>query len=325
MDAAIARLGTEALEGRRLERAALVELADRGQRTPMDLLYWANRVRERWKGRRVSLCCIVAGKLGSCAEDCRWCAQSGKSAPGVTAPRRTPQAELVQTARRARDCGAGHIGVVNSGRRPSGEDLRLVAQAIGPMGECGIDVCASLGELSAEQATQLAAAGVRRYHHNLETSREFFARMVTTHTYDDRLATLKRAREAGMELCCGGLLGMGESWADRVELALTIRDEVSAACVPLNFLHPIPGTALEHAQPPAPMECLCIIAMFRLAMPAADIKVAGGREANLRDLQSWVFFAGASSLMTGDYLTTKGRGADADLRMIRDLGMSACD
>jgi biotin synthase len=322
MDEVLARLARRALDGDKLDRDSLVEVAARCADAPWDLLYWANRVRLRHFGTSVNLCCIVPGKLGACAEDCRWCAQSHRAAPGVTPPSRTVQAELVAAAQKARQCGSGHIGIVNSGRRPSHEDMQCVLQAAGPMREQGVTVCASLGELSEQQAAALAQGGVRRYHHNLETSRTFFGRMVSTHTYDDRLATLKRARLAGMELCCGGLFGMGESWADRVELALTLRDEVQPACVPLNFLNPIAGTALEHITPPSPIECLCIVAMFRLAMPRTHLKVAGGREVNLRDLQSWVFYAGATSLMTGDYLTTKGRGAQADRQMVRDLGLS---
>lgn len=179
----------------------------------------------------------------------------------------------------------------------------------------------SLGAISADQARQLAQAGIHRYHHNLETSRRFFPSMVTTHGYDERLETLAAARAVGMSLCSGGIFGIGETWADRVDLALLLRDQVRPDVVPLNFLHPIPGTPLEHARPMPPTEILAIIAVFRLLLPTADIKVAGGRCLNLRDLQSWIFHAGATSLMVGDYLTTPGRDAAADRQMVQDLGL----
>jgi len=145
--------------------------------------------------------------------------------------------------------------------------------------------------------------------------------VVSTHTYDDRLATLQNAQTAGMDVCSGGLLGLGESWEDRVDLALTLRD-VGPRVTPLNFLHPIPGTELEHQPPMTPMDILRAIALFRLALPRVDIKLCGGRAINLRDMQSWAFFAGASSLMTGDYLTTTGRTAQQDAQMIADAGLT---
>jgi biotin synthase len=160
-----------------------------------------------------------------------------------------------------------------------------------------------------------------RYNHNLETSRDFFPKVVTSHSFEDRLGTLAAARGGGLRLCCGGIFGIGESWLDRVDLAVTLRDEVQPDVVPLNFLHPIPGTPLEGASPLPPLEILTIIALFRLAMPEVDLKIAGGREKNLRDLQSWVFYAGGTSTLLGNYLTTTGRPARADLQMVADAGL----
>ena len=148
-----------------------------------------------------------------------------------------------------------------------------------------------------------------------------YARMVTTHAFEDRLATLDAARRAGISLCCGGLFGLGETWDDRIEMALILREKVKPAVVPMNFLNPIPGTPLARAQPLAPMEILRIIAIFRLAMPDVDVKLAGGREVNLRDMQSWAFHAGSTSTMVGNYLTTTGRTAEEDLQMLQDLGL----
>jgi len=320
----IAEISQWALAGERLKRAELLELATLGERNPHDLLYWANRVRTDRFGDCVRACSIVPGKLGACPEDCKWCAQSARGAPNVTPFRRTPMAEILQAADEAAKNRVPNLGIVNSGKAPAGGDLDDVVEAARKIAQAHGDtlhVCASMGELTDEQARRLAQAGVSRYHHNLETSRRFFPNVVTTHEYDSRLRTLRAARQAGMSVCCGGLFGMGETAEDRVDLAVTIRDEVGADVVPLNFLHPIPGTALADREPMKPMEILAVIALFRLAMPDVDLKVAGGREKNRRDAQSWIFHAGATSIMTGRYLTTAGRGADEDARMVADLGL----
>jgi len=314
--------------GEFLQRAELLHALELSRACATALFTVADRVRRHFMGDAVTLCCIVPGRLGGCGEDCRWCSQSRLGPLGGEKPTRTPRERIVAAARAAARAGAGCLGIVNSGRRPGDGDLDDVigaidairhdaqAQAAGPL-----RVCASLGELTPDQARRLARGGVFLVHHNLETSRRFFPSVVTTHTYDDRLATLRNAQTAGMDVCSGGLLGLGETWEDRVDLALTLRD-VSPRVVPLNFLHPIPGTELEHQPPMEPMDILRAVAMFRLALPRADIKLCGGRVVNLRDMQSWAFFAGASSLMTGDYLTTAGRSAQQDAQMIADAGMT---
>jgi len=318
----IAALARRCIQGGPPDAQELLRLATEGSRQPHELMYWAHRLRTRRFGNAVRFCAIVPGKLGGCAEDCKWCAQTA-AAGRLPKPSRTPMADLLAAATRAETDGAVNFGIVNSGRRPTRRDLKdLEAAFQGIRGEhAGLGICASVGELTGEQAARLVAAGVRRYNHNLETSGRMYGRMVTTHTYDDRLATLKAAKAAGLSLCCGGIFGLGETWEDRVEMALTLRDQVAPDVVPLNFLHPIPGTALEHAEPLRPMEILTIIAFFRLALPDVDIKIAGGREVNLRDLQSWMFYAGATSALIGNYLTTAGRPAAEDRRMVEDLGL----
>ena len=287
-----------------------------------DLIARAWRVRRARFGRDVVFCMIGAGKVGACGEDCKWCAQSSRYATGIDrAVRRTDPETLIAAVRQAGGRGVGRFGIVNSGRGPTETDLAAVETVAGGLDGGAVALCASLGEIDAAAARGLKAAGVRRYHHNLETSRRFYARMVTTHAWDDRLAALKAAREAGLSLCSGGLFGLGESWADRIDLAITLRDDVRPDAVPLNFLHPIPGTPLAGAARLTPAECLRIIAIFRLLMPDMDLKVAGGRAANLRDLQSWIFHAGATGLMVGDYLTTRGRDFQTDLQMVADLGL----
>ena len=320
----IADLAGRVLAGETLDRADVRRLVDLSADRHSQLLHHAHRIRTDRFGNAVRLCAIVPGKLGACGEDCKWCAQSCTAAPGVTPPQRTPRREILAAAARAEQNHAAGIGIVNAGRRPAQRDLADVldaAQAVRADPNARIKLCASLGELTDDQARRLAAAGITHYNHNIETSRRMFAKMVTTHSFDDRLRTLDAARDAGLKLCCGGIFGLGETWDDRIDMALTIRDEVRPHVVPLNFLHPIPGTPLAGATPLEPMEILRIIAVFRFAMPNVDIKVAGGREANLRDLQSWVFYAGATSILVGNYLTTTGRSADDDLQMLADLGL----
>jgi len=320
----VADIGRAVLAGRRLTRPQIRLLVDSAQQAPYEVLYWAHRVRTARFGAGVRLCSIVAGKLGGCSEDCKWCAQSARCGPGTGPARYAGLDDIHAAARQAASRGAASLGIVNSGRRPSTRELEGVlkaAEQIRRDAECGLGICASLGELSDEQAAALHAAGVTRYNHNLETSRGFFGRVVTTHTYEDRLETLAAARRAGMSLCCGGIFGLGESWEDRIDLAITLRDEVSPEVVPLNFLHPIPGTPLADSPRLEPAEILNVIAVFRLILPDVDLKIAGGRESNLRDRQSWMFYAGATSCIIGNYLTTPGRGAEEDLRMIADLGL----
>ena len=318
-------MADEVVRGRELSRDQAHDLIRYAADDVEELIAAASQVRRRFFGAAVRMCSIVPGKLGGCGEDCAWCAQShvADTAAGAGALRMSCS-KICAAAGRAVDGGAaGRFGIVNSGRRPTAADLDAVIDALGALadGAAGdLKLCASLGAIDAEQARRLAAAGVSRYHHNLETSRRMFEQMVTTHTYEDRLATLTAARDAGMGICCGGLFGLGETWADRVDLALTIRDEVAPDCVPLNFLQPIPGTAMADRPPLAPNECLAIIAIFRLVLPATDVKVAGGREFCLRDQQHRIFDAGATSCMTGGYLTTSGQDPQADLEMVRQAG-----
>jgi len=301
-------------------------LIDAACNQPNALLAGAATVRRRFFGNQVRMCAIVPGKLGGCAEDCAWCAQSHAArTPAGSTRQRTSVDEIHAAAGRAvAGRAAGRLGIVNAGRRPTDADINAVLAATAAIDgddACALGLCASLGAITEDQARRLAHGGISRYHHNLETSRRMFGRLVTTHTYDERLAALAAAKRAGLELCCGGLFGLGETWADRVDLALTIRDDVGPASVPLNFLVPVAGTALEDRPPlPAP-ECLAIIAAFRLIMPTVDLKVAGGRERCLGDQQHRIFDAGATSCMTGDYLTTCGQGTAADLAMVEQAGM----
>ena len=312
------------MDGGILARQEVRDLVRAGLEQPHELFILAHRLRAARFGNAVKLCSIIPGKLGGCGEDCKWCAQSAACGASQRLPSRASVEDILAAAGQARRLGAGSFGVVNSGRRPSEKDIDDVLNAVSRMrAESGgnLRLCASLGELTDLQARRLAAGGICRYNHNLETSREFFPSVVTTHGYDDRMRTVSALRRAGISICCGGIFGLGETWDDRIDLALALRDEVRPDVVPLNFLHPIPGTPLEHATPLAAMEILIIIAVFRLVLPEADLKIAGGREKNLRDLQSWMFYVGGTSIIIGNYLTTAGRLPDDDLRMIADLGL----
>ena len=315
----------QARKGTRATPAGAARVLDFVSGDVASLLEAAGAVRRHVFANQVRMCSIVAGKLGGCGEDCAWCAQSCKAdtEQGAKASR-TPPADMLAAARHAAgQRAAGRMGIVNAGRRPTQRDLDDVIEATRLMrsdSDCDLLPCASLGELTPDQARRLADAGVTRYHHNLETSRRLFGELVTTHSYDERLATLQAAKAAGMSLCCGGLFGLGETWADRLDLALTIRDDVDPDCVPLNFLHPIPGTRLADRPALPAEEGLAIIAVFRLVMPQMDIKVAGGRETCLGSRQHLMFDAGATSCMTGDYLTTMGQGTAADKAMVAQQG-----
>jgi biotin synthase len=307
--------------GERLGRDDGLALLAAAERDPWPVLAAADRVRRRFRGRFVHLCSIVAVKLGRCGEDCHWCAQSARWKTDMAAHGLLDTEELVRHAESAAAAGAARFGLVASGARLSKAELGAVcSSALAIRQRTGLRVCGSFGALASDEAHRLVEAGFCRYNHNLETSPRHFPSVCTTHTYEDRVRTARAVLEAGMELCCGGLLGMGETDEDRVDLALAVRD-LGAHVVPLNFLHPIPGTPLAGAAPLLPMKILSIVSTFRLLLPDRIIKMAGGREKNLRDLQSLMFFAGADSTIVGNYLTTRGRPAEEDLRMIRDLGL----
>ncbi|OGX30525.1 MAG: biotin synthase BioB [Omnitrophica WOR_2 bacterium RIFCSPHIGHO2_02_FULL_46_37] len=231
--------------------------------------------------------------------------------------------EIYRRAKRAEDSGAGYFCIVTSGRRlQDKKDFLKICKAISKIrSKLKLNVDASLGELSLEEARALKHAGLFRYNHNLETARSLYAQVCSTHTYSDRLKTIENVKRAGLELCCGGIFGMGETWAQRLEFAFALKN-LNPECIPLNFLNPIPGTKLQNQNPLLPLEFLKIIALFRFLFPEQEIKICGGREANLRSLQPFLFLAGADSIILGDYLTTKGNPSQYDLQMIQDLGLT---
>ncbi len=287
-----------------------------------DIIAVTEKVRRKHKSTEVNLCSIVNAKSGLCREDCSFCSQSARYSTGVPEYPMKPASELVKAAREAAQRGAREFSIVASGTGVEKE--KDVAELAGALEEMKRDVamerCASLGILKKETLRKLRESGLESYHHNLETGRSFFPKVCTTHDYEQDVEVVRAAKEEGFYVCSGGIFGLGEKWAHRVELAATLR-ELDVDSVPINFLNPRPGTPLEGADNLTPIECLRIIALFRLMMPKKDIVVCGGRPTNLRDLQPLIFAAGANGMMIGDYLTTPGRTVEDDLKMVADLGL----
>ena len=287
------------------------------------LLAITDRLRRRHSGNHIRLCSIVNARSGGCREDCAFCAQSAHYRTRVKRYRLLTSEKLVEAARDAERSGAGEFSIVTSGVSFATEqEIVSVERALKQIGgNCnGIQRCTSLGRVEPKVLNRLKAAGLDCFHHNLETCRDFFPSICTTHCYEDRVEMVRRIKAAGLRVCSGGILGMGESPEDRVALALELA-ALDVDSVPLNFLNPVTGTPLEGADYLTPVDCLRLIAMFRLVLPDKDIIVCGGREVNLRDLQSMIFFAGANGILIGNYLTTEGRNARDDLKMLADLGL----
>ena len=282
----------------------------------------AGTLRERQFGRQVSLCVIINAKSGLCSEDCAFCSQAATARAGAPRYPLLSCEELVAAAQQAAAAGAARFSLVTAGRgiisRP---EQKAVLEAVAAIRRATpIQVCVSLGIVDQGFLKELKAAGVYRYHHNLETAPSFFPRICTTHTFAERVATIEAAKKAGLAVCVGGIFGLGESVAQRWEMARSLK-ELEVEAIPLNFLHPLPGTGLEARPLLSPLEALKIIVAFRLFFPDRSLIICGGRQVTLRSLAPLIFAAGADALMTGDYLTTKGRLPEDDRQMLKDLGL----
>jgi biotin synthase len=310
-----------------LSSGEALEIASLAGPDLFDLFVAASRIKEHFVGNRVHLCSIINAKSGRCGEDCAFCAQSVHHETDAPLYPLVEESKILDAARKAEESGSGCFGIVTSGTTiGSDEELDRICVALRSIrNESGIAPSCSLGIIDRKTAKKLKEAGAVTYHHNLETARSFFPKICTTHDYEEDVATVRNVKQAGLRVCCGGIFGMGESMAQRIELAFTLR-ELDVDSVPINFLNPIPGTRLAEANFLTPLECLHTIALFRLILPEKKIAICGGREKNLRDLQSWMFFAGANGTMIGNYLTTSGRDEAQDLQMLKDLGLeiAAC-
>ena len=288
----------------------------------LQLASQATRIREKFTGTEVDLCALVNAKAGQCAEDCGYCAQSGHWNTGITTYPLMEPDRIVERARQAKEFGAKRFCIVTATRQLSDKDLPILCEAVRRVKEeVGIVPECSLGFITKEQLHQLKAAGMSRYNHNLETSESHFSNICTTHTYQDRFKTIQMLKENGVEACSGGILGLGESRQQRLELAFALA-ELDVECAPINVLNPRPGTPLAETTVPDPLEVIKTIALFRFILPRAKLELGGGREVNLRDFQVMAFLAGANSLIIGGYLTTNGRQPSHDLQMLQDLGFT---
>lgn len=311
----ITRLTRLILDGSLLTEEQGLALAALPPEDTTGLLMAANTVKKAF-GRRRFTCSILNAKSGTCSQDCRFCAQSGHYATGAPTHPLLPLDELIRRGLDMQQAGASCYSLVTSGLMLNSEEIdRVCACAAVLKDRTTLPLSASLGLLTPDYARRLAAAGLTRYHHNLETARSYFPSICTTHRYDQDIATIRLAREHGLQICCGGILGLGESFAHRIELAVTLA-ELDVDTVPLNFLVPIPGTPLEKQSLLTPHDALKSVALFRLMLPKADITIAGGREQVLGDYQSWLPLAGANGMMIGNYLTTMGRDLARDQRMM---------
>ena len=314
-------IARKALDGVLPSHAEIMFLIAQAPHRLPELLDHAHRVRTAHLGNEVGLCAIVNAKSGTCSEDCAFCAQSGHhTAHSPEYPLLSPD-EIADAAARARDAGATRFGIVASGKLVGGRDLDGFETAIRRVSGLGMIPDLSPGILERGQLVRLKKAGLRGYHHNLETSASHFPKMCTTHRYEEDVAAVRAGLDAGLYVCSGGIFGIGETWDDRVELALLLR-ELGVPSIPMNFLTPIPGTPLENQPPLPPEEALTIIALYRFLLPDRQLRICGGRPTVFGpDRQHELLTAGASGLMVGDYLTTKGGDTSTDLKDIRRAGL----
>jgi biotin synthase len=285
-----------------------------------ELFAGASLIREHFFGKGIQLCTISNAKSGRCSEDCAFCSQSAFAKTDAPVYPFLTKEGLQEGARAAQQQPVHRFAWVTSGKRLPRQEVEALADALSGLNGDRIGYCASLGTLGADDLAILRSAGLTRYHHNLEACRSFYGQICTTHSYDERVATIQAAKSLGLSVCAGGIFGLGETDQQVLDLAMEIRD-LDVDAVPLNFLTPIPGTRLASQKALTPLRCLKIISLFRYALPDKDVLVCGGRENNLREIHPLVFQAGASGIMTGNYLTTTGRTLEKDLALLQDLGL----
>lgn len=288
-----------------------------------DLLYGANIIKKHFANGKIRLCSIINAKSGDCSEDCKFCAQSIFHNTGI----KTYPLIDVKTIKKAYDragrIGADGFSIVTSGDALSNEEINYLSSILRELHQSDSNtpyICVSIGHLPKKHIEKLKKAGLTKCHHNLETSRRFFPKICSTHSYDKRIETIKYLKEARVKICSGGIFGLGEKWDDRINLAFILK-ELKVDSVPLNFLIPIKGIPLDDTELLSPIEALRIIALFRYILVDKDIRICAGREKVLRDLQSLIFYAGANGMMIGGYLTQSGRKIKDDLQMLTNLGL----
>lgn len=307
------------LDGGEISRDEARQILESDDGDVLNLLSAGFRLREKFFGKTVQLYFLMNAKSGLCPEDCHYCSQSKVSEAPVPKYNILRRDALLDAARLASERGAKTYCLVISARGPSERELAAVEKIVPEIKQkYDLDVCACLGLLSREQADRLKACGVDRVNHNLNTGEDYYSEICTTHTYADRVETLRHVRDAGMEMCSGGIIGMGESYDDIISMAFDLK-ELGVQSIPLNFLNSIEGTPLQGKEDLSPQDCLRALAMFRFVNPSRELRISGGRELHLRSLQPLGLYV-ANSIFVGDYLTTKGQAPEADYQMIRDLG-----
>ena len=286
------------------------------------LFLGTDRIRDHFKGQDVKICSIVNAKSGKCVEDCSFCAQSSSFQTDSPEYELMDVEQIVTAAKEAESFGANEFSIVVSGTAMDDrKELDRVIEAIKRIkAETQLETCCSLGLMPMEHLRELKEAGLDRCHHNLETAKSHFDKVVSTHTYEDEVSAVQNAKDAGLQVCVGGIFGMGESFAQRAELAFSIRD-LETESFPINFLKPIEGTGLDHLKPLGHYEALRTMALLRLILPKIDLFVCGGREEVFTDQQERLFSAGANGILGGNYLTTKGEDPKRDIKMIEKIGL----
>ncbi len=314
-------LSNRVLDGGHVTKEEALAVLESPDDELLEVLQSAYRIRKKYFGNTVSLHLLRNVKSGKCPEDCAFCSQSTSAINDVERYDMQTVESIVDGAQAAADRNAKRYCVVSSTRAPSPNELETICEATIQIKRKypDLEICSSLGLLTEEKAMRLKESGVNRFNHNLETSENYFSEVVTTHDFEDRVNTAKIVKKVGLDLCCGGLFGMGESLEDRVDLAFALAD-LNVDSVPVNFLDPRPGTPFHgKPNPLKPNDCLRALAMVRFAIPATEVRIAGGRETTLRDLQPLALYP-ANSMFTAGYLTTGGQDYDTDKRMIEDAG-----
>lgn len=320
----IRELAAKIKTGREITYEEAVRCSQLNNDQLLELLIVAADLTRDFYNKKVELCAIINAKSGHCSEDCHYCAQSGHYQTGVEVYPMLPTDKVLARAKEMEANGVTRYALVTSGRALSDNNFRQALVTFRQLHQqTNLCLCASFGILNSDQLQQLKEAGVTRYHHNLETSRSNFEKICSTHTYDERIATVKAAQEAGLQVCSGGIFSIGETWEQRIEMAFELKD-LKVDSIPINILVPIKGTPLEHQAIMSPLDILKTIAIFRLIMPRTSLRICGGHEKALRDLQAIMFIAGIDAAMVGNYLTTKGRTITEDIQMINDMGLSIC-
>lgn len=312
-------LAEQVLAGQPVNRDQAREILATSDEQLLELIAAAYRLRHHYFGKTVQLYFLVNAKSGLCPEDCGYCSQSKISTAPIEKYRMLSVDQLLDGARVAAERFSKTYCIVISGRAPSERELKAVEMVVPRVKqEFNLKVCACLGLLTPEHAARLKACGVDRVNHNLNTSEQHYAEICSTHTYADRMETLRNVRSAGLELCSGGIIGMGESADDLVSMAFDLQ-QLQVESIPINFLHAIEGTPLQQQTGPSPQDCLRALCLMRFVNPSSELRIAGGREKHLRSLQPLSLYV-ANSLFVGDYLTTKGQPPEADYQMIADMG-----